>query len=581
MSTFRTLDVLPMLSELEPVVYAVGKSGAHSSEACRFSEVGKFTIFADIGDATTVDPPFNWRQDPFESRSWQAQLHTLRFLDVLFFRYGQSEDLRALRMASEIAVDWCKSNLHGAEEISEFAWGDKVTGDRAPYLGYVLREAARHDLLSPEDASVLWSSVLDHIEFLLDETTYTARSNHGLAQDIGLVLLSGYLDFLPESACWRRFGLQRFVRTLSAHLSTDEGLYLEHSPHYQWVIGNLVRRFIRMANLADKRLENLLDELEGAAGWLVLPDGRTPPIGDSDLEDAPAWARTAAAECLGLKLFPHAGVAVSRHRESMLITTASYHSRVHKHADELGFCLVEKGKLLLAEAGKFSYDSHEPARQYALSASGHNVLLVDGRDFTPADQAPYGGGIVRGGAGQGVQVIEGINPLLKSQGVSHARTFVYAPGRITLVIDRLESTVVHSYQRLFHFTPQADIDQSSAREVQFSMKNGPSGTLIDYGQSDGEMDVGVGDPGPPMRGWMFPSFREWQPAATISLTTRGSSALLAAAIWIGRPVDLRISEKARHELSIEGGARGSTTELVVRRVGATDVEIAGELPAMA
>jgi hypothetical protein len=48
---------------------------------------GRYVVFAEINEVTELVPPIDWLQDPFASRSWRAQLHTLRLLDVLFQIY--------------------------------------------------------------------------------------------------------------------------------------------------------------------------------------------------------------------------------------------------------------------------------------------------------------------------------------------------------------------------------------------------------------------------------------------------------------------------------------------------------------
>lgn len=494
------------------------------------SERGLFVVFPSIAERSLLVPPIDWTQDPFASPSWCAQLHTLRFLDVLLSRYRHEDDLQALRFACEIAFDWIAANRRGAQGLSDMAWSDKVAGDRAPFLGYLLRSAAVEGLLSDEELAILLGAVLDHAGFLNDDSNYTASSNHGLYQDVGLVLLSAYVAFLPQAVEWRRHGIERFRETLARHVANGgEGVHLEHSPAYQWLIVGLVRRFRELADLDDERLLIMLGELEKAAGWLVLPDGGTPPLGDSDMVPAPPWAQEAAHGCRGVRLFARAGVASVRTGDSMLIVSAGYHTHAHKHADELGFCLYDKGVLLLAEAGKYGYDKLDPARAYAISSHAHNVLIVDGEPFTPLGTSPYGGALSRVGEGAGWFAIEGSNPLLALQGVRHRRLFAYRPGVLLVVVDSVESSCVCKYTRLFHFAPEVNAELRPGGEVEFN-SGSVNGVLWDQSGIEVDAELVEGRREPALTGWCFPGYREWRPVPTVSLTTSGKDLSLITLI---------------------------------------------------
>ncbi len=497
------------------------------------SERGLFVVFPSIAERTLLVPPIDWTQDPFASPSWCAQLHTLRFLDVLLSRYRHEDDLQALRFACEIAFDWIATNRRGAQGLSDMAWSDKVAGDRAPFFGYLLRAAAVEGLLSDEELLVLFAAVLDHARFLYDDSTYTASSNHGLYQDVGLVLLGAYIDFLPQAAGWRQRGIERFQETLTRHVAGDgEGVHLEHSPAYHWLMVGLVRRFRDLADLSDERLLEMLEELEEAAGWLVLPDGSTPPLGDSDMIPAPPWAQESARLCHGMRFFAQAGIASVRTSDSMLVVSAGYHTHAHKHADELGFCLFERGSLLLAEAGKYGYDKLDPARVYAVSSRAHSVLLVDGEPFTPLGAPPYGGALSRVGEGAGWFAVEGSNPLLARQDVEHRRLFVYRPGVLLVIVDMVESPCVREYTRLFHFAPGVVAELLPEGAVEFE-SSGVSGVLCDQSGAEINAKLIEGRREPALMGWCFPAYREWRPVPTVSLTCSGKDLSLVTLVSLG------------------------------------------------
>jgi hypothetical protein len=527
-----TADILACLKRAPRPEYAAIGTRRRDAKEVSLSKDALFIVFPTIPQSTPVKSPIDWDQDPFQSRSWQAQLHTLRFLDVLLFQYMHQQDVHQLRKACDIALDWISSNRRDNREIHEMAWSDKVVGDRAPFIGYLVRAAVFEDLVTEDEALALIGSALDHVEFLMDDSQYVQGSNHGLYQDVGLVLLSSYFDFLPISETWRKKGIRRFCESLSRHVAEDgEGIYLEHSPFYQWLIVGLIRRFQALAHIEDEGLQSRLEELECASGWLILPNGQTPPLGDSDMSPAPGWGQKIALRAQGMRIFRHAGIASVREGNSMLIASAGYHTHAHKHADELGFCLHERGELILAEAGKYGYDDSDPARQYAISSLAHNVLLVDNEPFTASGTQPYGGAMERMGSYDGWYAIEGCNPLLRPWSVRHHRLFLYRPDSVLVILDRLEATDWHRYTRLFHFGPGVAAEGGSDARVNFEI-GAVSGVLSDGSESIVEADIRLGQREPEMAGWCFPKYRDWRVVPTVSLETEGQNMILITTISI-------------------------------------------------
>lgn len=536
----RDTGFLKRLRAAGPPRYEVFGAHRSSPRARELATAGEFVVFDAIAEPVRLTPPVDWTQDPFESRSWCAQLHTLRFLGVPLSAYHQTGDRQALGQACELVLDWAAQNTIGTENASPFAWLDKIVGDRAPFIGYVLRAGLHADLLTPSEGERLLALALDHVDFLIDDGNYVGHSNHGLFQDLGLVALSAQLEALDEARTWREASIHRFTTTLAKHVDASDGVYREHSPTYQWVIVNLVRNFRRIARIESGPLVELQAALERAAGWLVLPDGNTPPLGDSDMVPAPPWARRAAEAVDGLRLFPGAGVATVRRGESMLITAAAYHTHAHKHADELGFCLYEHGELLLAEAGKHSYNDAHPGRQYALSSRAHNVLLVDGNDFSFRGTAPYGSALTGAAEHDGWFAIQGTNPLLAQQEATHRRTFIYRPGELLIVVDSLHAPHHHRYTRLLHFGPNVDI-HLDGRVARFTAGR-VAGLLRDASPQPAQITLRQGDEDHDApAGRMYPSYGNETAIPTVALDTYATNALLGTVIALGDnvgPVDI-------------------------------------------
>jgi hypothetical protein len=467
-----------------------------------------------------ISPPIDWQMDG--PPSFQAHLHSLFFFDILLKLYVNDRDRDALEFARRAALDWIRSNPLDGSDVSVYAWNDKATGDRAPYLAFLLRAAAHNGDLSDADALRLMTSLHEHGRALADETRYASGTNHGLFQDQGLLLLAKYMaPLFPDAEAWHAVALERLRANINAHVSSSDKLWLEHSVAYHIVIVNLLYRLKRWQLIDDRELDLVADEMADAAGWLVAPDGNLAQIGDTDLRSAPAWAAASAASKDGLKMFGDGGWVVVKRDASYLITAASFHSTVHKHADELSFELIERGRRIVVDTGFFAYDSKDPHRRYARSLEAHNGLMVDG-GYAISRLEPYGSGIVTATGADGWYTIEATNPLVEIQGVRHMRIYRYRPDEILVVEDTVMADEPHTYTRYFHLGPGIDVDGTELRaasgEALGTLENeSPEGTRrIVKGQRD------------PMQGWTFPAHREAIPINTVIYETKAANATMVA-----------------------------------------------------
>jgi hypothetical protein len=551
--------------------YRVWGSKKRSEGEKELSRDGRYIVFPGIVEPTELVPPIDWLQDPFKSRSWRAQLHTLRMLDVLFQMYFRDGELEALERARDIILDWIAQNPPGAPELSEYAWLDKVVGDRAPYFAYLLITGCQSHILAPDQATTLLRSIVEHADHLADDRNYTHQTNHGLFQDAGLLLLAGYLGFLEDARGWREHALARLLATVRRHTDVNEGMHLEHSPEYQYLTTNLLTKIQKLAKIDDRWLGEVLERMREAGRWFVLPDGTVPPIGDSDWVPAPKWAREGETQT-GLGNFPSSGWAVVKAPGASLIVSAGYHSHVHKHIDDLSFYLYERGEPVMVDAGKYGYDSEDGARLYALSAAAHNGLLVDGGEVTLRAIKPYGSGIEWAGESDGWYAISAANKIALAQNVQHRRLYLYRPGSVLVLVDEVESRRKHTYTRLFHLGPGLEV--SGEPELLRLRGSAFSGFLRD---STGDAVSGRlvrGQSEPALQGWVFPEYRKWQETWTVEYESRQRSGIFVTTLSLrGGPVkaSARTMEPGTIEIAVESGGQAPDFVIASTRQGLSSV----------
>jgi Heparinase II/III-like protein len=463
-----------------------------------------------------LEPPVNWRKDPLHSQLWRSLLNSLRWQDVLFHVYRQQGNLNALSRARDLVLDWIDADHNRHRKVDPRAWDAKTAGERAPIIAYLARAAACEGLLTDGMASRLLDSLARHAR-RLSGRALNSQTNHGLYADLGLVLTADYLPFEGRAKRWRRVGLRRFERTLRGRLLEREGVWLEPSAAYQIFVAETMNALVSYAN-PPVRLAGLLERVRDSAAWFVMPDGLLAQIGDTDLSlPVPDWALARAAVQRGLRTMRRAGFAFVREPGSYLAVGASHHVNTHKQADDLSFQLYEHGHRVVSDGGKFEGDTGR-TRSFGVSSPAHSVLTVDNEERV---RRPYGSGIVATGQGSGWYAIEGKDPALRTQGVSHRRLFLYRPGEVLVVVDGARATARHSYQRYFQLGPDIDVAKQGASELALSA-GGFSGELYDAPSDTGRARrFTVRGRRHPLLGFTFPDFRVRVPRWTVRYRSKG------------------------------------------------------------
>jgi hypothetical protein len=498
-----------------PPRYAVRVARTASAEEVRDAKRGRFQI---AGVEVRIKRKMNWAFDPLGSATFRGRLHDLRWLDPLLYAYRTNGDMRALRRAKRIVVDWVKNNPL-RKPTTDRTWFDKVVGDRAPYIAYVTRAAECERMVKQKNlARALLGSVDQHVDFLRKPSNYS-ETNRGLFMDLGLIFTGRQTRFLPGANKARKEGQRRFVRTVDKLTEFDEGLWLEHSTTYQFLVVNVLGRFLEIDKQDRPALEQLLVRMRETAAWLTMPDDRWLQAGDSYQDRSDADTRRAARRQRGLRVLPKSGMAFVKKKGRQLALLANYHGPTHKHSDDLSFDLFEDGRRIVSDTGIPDKDFGTPYL-FSISPEAHNVVTVDGADFPRDAQNAYGSGIVASGSGDGWFGIEATNPLLGAQGVDHNRVLLYRPGYALIVADRLRSAESHTYRSYFQFGPEFGLETQPERlELRangdlVTVFNESTDTSLGRRVARGETD--------PLEGFVYPDFRDRDPRWTATTTAEGS-----------------------------------------------------------
>jgi hypothetical protein len=452
--------------------------------------------------AVALEPPVDWDGICAESRSWNLALHSWEPLAAPLSAYQHLKDRAALEFALALAADWLR-RFPSTQGKSPFAWYDLATGSRAYRLAYMLDVAARDPAQSDGLVSLFLKGLILHAKVLADNNRYASHSNHAIYQVIGQLAVARRFPDVPELVAAGTQGRERLDDLLDAHF-TEEGIHREHSPHYHHSALIPIRALGRTGLVSDSEFDAFLERSEEALAWFVTPAGNYAMLGDTsarivtvpnvDQFTAPAFrlalseGRTGEPPSAQTRGFPQSGYVVFKDRwprdekdfsdSSYLAQTCAFHSRVHKHADDLSFVWHDRGCEILTDAGRFGYvgktkpDSDlasegfwyaDPRRVYVESTCAHNTVEIDRRS-NPRCVKPYGSALTQWGERGEIRFSES---LVNWADLSHMRLLLFRPRKWLLVIDSLADSAgkAHNLTQRFHLAPEIDLIEPARPDV--------------------------------------------------------------------------------------------------------------------
>ena len=159
---------------------------------------------------------------------------------------------------------------------------------------------------------------------------------------------------------------------------------------------------------------------------------------------------------------------------------AAFHSRTHKHADDLSFLWDDRVALVLVVSGRYGYVGKaeqgsrlwkdgfwysDPNRVYCESTRAHNTVEIDGRNYVRKGAKPYGSAIKRCGSVGELFYSECEVKHFKS--IRHVRLLIFKPSEWLVVCDWLHDNIEaeHDYRQWFHFAPELSVRQDAGQYV--------------------------------------------------------------------------------------------------------------------
>lgn len=463
-------------------------------------------------DPVFLGPDMDWVSAAGNHRTWGYRLHSWDFLDPLMREYLvreylEDQDSDLLRRMLGLASSWSEQAL-SLDAEDTMMWYDMSLSLRSLRLVGLLYVAVEAGVDS-EELMPLYRLALAHQDALEAGESFISRNNHGFYAALGQSVLARDLRCIPNMWRSRLQGAARMKLMAQQQFFSDGG-HAEHSPDYHRMLLASFQQAIRQDIITDVSVLERIDRASEVLGWLVQPTGKILQWGDSpgrDMVGPKSRALNPHAQFImtdgrqgepdskELFVLPDAGSAIVRTPQpqeqgalkntSYLAFAAGFHSRAHKHCDDLSFVWTHRGEEVLVDGGRYGYGEQlpqdsplrkegfyyaEPERQYVESVRAHNTVSLDGHEHNRR-RRPFGSGLLSAEQQGEVFTLVGEAP---HEGWSHRRTLVLDQAGPLRVLDEVvaEDEQEHQCDLYFHLSGDLAVTEESGGSLAISTPAG-------------------------------------------------------------------------------------------------------------
>lgn len=515
-------------------------------------------LYVDINISTPYPyqiGSMDWnRLETSSPATFQLYLQSLGMVKFLCRAALMTSETPYLDLAGAFIKSW-EGYLHNEELSSGNAkvWYDHGSALRAENLIYYLLACEEIGYRDEEIEQVIQDLLVEHAEFLTNPVRYTKNHNHGIYQDEALLYIAYFLPQNEQTEAWKQIAHERLTEQM-AHAFTSEGVHVENSASYCIGVIKLLQNIEGfLLNTGDEFAQYLGSRIHGMWAFyarLVMPTGMVATVGDSfrqteskitggseELNYVESLGETGAPPSSLSAYYPESGYFFtneSYNKEGIqdstwLMFKAGYVSSTHKHADDLQILLCSKGHEVFIDPGMYNYMSGNMYRDYLVSASAHNTVIVDGQTYSVTTENSEKTGLLTYENRDDYQYVLGYNDMYT--GVQIDR-HVYSFNDAVVVFDDIESEEPHTYSQLFQLSEDMKIVSSSEEETVLSMADTDYLVRIrQYGQID-EARVIRGGTGNEFFGYASDFLNEIHEINTLKYDQSGTNAQFVTLITI-------------------------------------------------
>ena len=517
------------------------------------------------------------------NRSWGYNLHSWKFLDPVLKRFVDDGRLQDLEWALRVARSWWEFDQCD-NDPSSMTWYDMSQSMRMPRLAELTILAAQSEISFISE--FLIDVCNEHVRRALSSESFNAGNNHGFYAAASDIEFGRLLPVLPHAQELVALGQERLKTMIGKQFASDGG-HLEHSPDYHRMLLSSVEGAITGGLTQDEDLKQKVIKAAHALGWMVQPNGEIVQIGDSNQYNVDekrlksidpqtdfilSDGQRGCPNEEQIFIMPESGYAFvrspqpreqgDRSKSAYLSLQAGFHSRAHKHADDLSLTWFDLGSEILVDSGRYGYvdllpkDSPDrdlgfyygsPERQYVESTRAHNTVSLDHMDIPRLERRQKGAFL---GECYEVDGAFELNGCVEHSTHTHKRKIVLRPHRELVVTDDIK---VNSSGReiISWFNVNGDL-KVEALEGDVLISGFPDGSEIVVKSTGKLLQIERGQ-SDPLRGWRSKVDRTLEPIWNFGyVASADGSAVIETRFEIQKPRSREMNKEGFQETASGG-----------------------------
>jgi hypothetical protein len=224
-----------------------------------------------------------------------------------------------------------------------------------------------------------------------------------------------------------------------------------------------------------------------------------------------------------------------------------FHSRTHKHADNLSFVWYARDRDVLTDPGRFAYAGKtepgsdtwnkgfwydDPRRIYVERTYAHNAVDIDGQDHVRMGVEPFGSALTAASEANGHMVSEAETDL--APGVRWRRVVVRRPNAFLAVIDQVSDAAAKAHDVRQNFTLADNWRRAGPGRYRSTSPTNLNLSVLNLGEGVTLEQEVRGGTKPELRGWLATNAQTLTPTHSLAYcATQASEALFVTMFVLG------------------------------------------------
>lgn len=411
------------------------------------------------------------------NRSVLRLTHGFAIIYPLAKTYEETNDTKYILKCIDIIDNWI-NKFRYPEYKNSMAFHDETTSLRLIHFIYVFDISK--NILHVGKIKNLYLEIKETAKLLSLPSFYSLNTNHGFFQDLSLIIYSRYFKYDEHSPEYYKLSIIR-IKSYFDYIFTKSGVHKEHSPEYHFLIANKILSLIHSELIDDiefyEYIKSIYLDTCKFSTYISKPNMELPQIGDTqpgmyidsiykNLYEDINYKSLINKEFNNITLntdyvFDDAGYAILKNKwgedSIYILFCASYHTKYHKHCDDLSFLVHYKGDII-SESGPFGYMYEDEMCKYGYSSFAHNTLVVNDKSLPRVDGKYDKVGITQFELGKKKSTVTAVNE--RYEGTIHKRTLSFDKEKnIINIIDYISGEKENNYILLFHLNSEINVKQ--------------------------------------------------------------------------------------------------------------------------